>query len=112
MAFAVRGIAGETPDLGHSMLPGSSHQPHEPQDDEDSPSSRKRKEEKLQSEQRLGLFWEHLPPLDPEAVANMMQQIRNHIRGLEERKAFCPPGTKGTNCAGRPHSFGFPERVE
>lgn len=43
-------------------------------------------EEKLQSEQRLGLFWEHLPPLDPEAVANMMQQIRNHIRGLEERK--------------------------
>lgn len=43
MAFAVRGIAGETPDLGHSMLPGSSHQPHEPQDDEDSPSSRKRR---------------------------------------------------------------------
>ncbi|OIT00791.1 hypothetical protein A4A49_61904 [Nicotiana attenuata] len=43
-------------------------------------------EEKLQSEQRLGLFWEHLPPLDPEAVAKMMQEIRNHIRGLEERK--------------------------
>ncbi|MCE5167369.1 hypothetical protein HAX54_050698, partial [Datura stramonium] len=40
-------------------------------------------EEKLQSEQRLGLFWEHLPPLDPEVIANMMQSIRNHIRGLE-----------------------------
>ena len=23
-----------------------------------------------------------------------------------------PPGTKGTNCAGHPHSFGFPKRVE
>ncbi|OIT38893.1 hypothetical protein A4A49_58327 [Nicotiana attenuata] len=35
---------------------------------------------------KAGLFWEHLPPLDPEAVAKMMQEIRNHIRGLEERK--------------------------
>nr|XP_033516014.1 uncharacterized mitochondrial protein AtMg00370-like [Nicotiana tomentosiformis] len=32
-------------------------------------------EEKLQSEQSLGLFWEHFPPLDPEAIAKMMQEI-------------------------------------
>lgn len=43
ISFAVRGIAGESPFFGHSMLHGSSHQPHEPQDDEDSPSSRKRR---------------------------------------------------------------------
>ncbi|MCD9638758.1 hypothetical protein HAX54_022908 [Datura stramonium] len=43
-------------------------------------------EEKLQSEQRLGLFWEHFPPLDPEAVANMMQSIWNYIRDLEGQK--------------------------
>lgn len=28
--------------------------------------------EKLQQEQMLGLFWEHLSALDPEAVARMM----------------------------------------
>ncbi|MCE3216269.1 hypothetical protein HAX54_005784 [Datura stramonium] len=43
-------------------------------------------EENLQSEQRLGLLWENFPPLDPEAVANMMRLIWNHIRGLEGRK--------------------------
>lgn len=42
--------------------------------------------EKLQWEQRLGLFWEHPPALDPEKVGRAMQQIRDHIRGLEERK--------------------------
>ena len=43
-------------------------------------------EEKLQCEQRLGLFWEHPPALDPEAVGKRMQLIRDRIRGLEDRK--------------------------
>lgn len=42
--------------------------------------------EKLQREQMLGLFWEHPPALDPEAVGRMMQLIRDRIRGLEDRK--------------------------
>ena len=42
--------------------------------------------EKLQREQMLGLFWEHPPALDPEAVGRAMQLIRDHIRGLEDRK--------------------------
>lgn len=41
---------------------------------------------KLQCEQRLGLFWEHPPALDPEAVGKMMQFLRDRIRGLEDRK--------------------------
>lgn len=43
-------------------------------------------EEKLQWEQMLGLFWEHPPALDPEAVGRAMQRIRDRIRGLEDRK--------------------------
>lgn len=44
IVFAVNALlTAEAPDLAHSMLPGSSHEPHEPQDDEDSPSSRKRR---------------------------------------------------------------------
>ena len=43
-------------------------------------------EEKLEWEQRLGLFWEHPPLLDPEAVGRAMQLIRDHIRRLEDRK--------------------------
>lgn len=42
--------------------------------------------EKLQREQMLGLFWEHPPALDPEAVGRAMQLIRDRIRGLEDRK--------------------------
>lgn len=42
--------------------------------------------EKLQQEQMLGLIWEHLPAIDPETVGRVMQQIRDRIRGLEERK--------------------------
>ena len=42
-------------------------------------------EEKLELEQRLGLFWEHPPALDPEAVGRAMQLIRDRIRGLEDR---------------------------
>ena len=34
----------------------------------------------------LGLFWEHPPALDPEAVGRAMQLIRDRIRGLEDRK--------------------------
>lgn len=42
--------------------------------------------EKLQQEQMLGLIWEHPPAIDPEIVGRVMQQIRDRIRGLEERK--------------------------
>ena len=42
--------------------------------------------EKLQREQRLGLLWEHLPALDPERVGRVMQEIRDHIRALEDQK--------------------------
>lgn len=43
-------------------------------------------DEKLQLEQTLELFWEHLSPIDPEVV-NMLQ-IRNRIRGLEKGDLF------------------------
>lgn len=42
--------------------------------------------EKLQQEQILGLFWEHSPAIDPEAVGRMIQLIRDRIRGLEDRR--------------------------
>lgn len=42
--------------------------------------------EKLQQEQRLGLFWEHPPALDPEVIGKMMQVTRDRIRGLEDRR--------------------------
>lgn len=41
---------------------------------------------KLHWEQRLALFWEHLPALDPEMIAQAMLEIRDRIRGLEARK--------------------------
>ncbi|KAK3222375.1 hypothetical protein Dsin_009400, partial [Dipteronia sinensis] len=31
-------------------------------------------------------FWEHLPPIDPEVVAKAMQELRDRIRALEDRK--------------------------
>lgn len=43
-------------------------------------------EEKLECEQFLGLLWEHPPAINPEAIARVMQQIRDQIRGLEDRK--------------------------
>ncbi|KAI3668809.1 hypothetical protein L1987_88189 [Smallanthus sonchifolius] len=46
---------------------------------------RQAENEKLQQEQRLGLFWEHPPALDPEIVGGMMQLTRDRIRGLETR---------------------------
>ena len=42
--------------------------------------------EKAQRQQTLAAFWEHLPPIDPEVVAKFMQELRNHIRALEDRK--------------------------
>ena len=42
--------------------------------------------EKLQQERMLGLIWEHPPAIDPEIVGRVMQEIRDRIRGLEERK--------------------------
>ncbi|KAG9137914.1 hypothetical protein Leryth_027680 [Lithospermum erythrorhizon] len=44
--------------------------------------------EKLQYEHLLGLFWEHPPPLNPEAVGRAMQQIRDRISGLEDEGAL------------------------
>ncbi|CAI0401007.1 unnamed protein product [Linum tenue] len=42
--------------------------------------------EKLQDECLLGLFWEHPPALDPEVIGRAMQQIRDRISGLEDRR--------------------------
>lgn len=47
---------------------------------------RRIEEEKGRQEQRLGLLWEHLPPIDPEIIGRVMQSIRDCIRGLEDRK--------------------------
>lgn len=41
---------------------------------------------KLQQEQLLAAYWEHMPPIDPEEVAKRMQDIRDRIRALEERR--------------------------
>lgn len=32
--------------------------------------------EKAQRQQTLAAFWEHLPPIDPEVVAKLMQELR------------------------------------
>lgn len=42
--------------------------------------------EKAERQQTLAAFWEHLPPIDPEVVAKFMQELRDRIRGLEDRK--------------------------
>jgi len=42
--------------------------------------------QKLRCEQRLGLFWEHPPALDPEDVGRRMQSLRDRISALEYRK--------------------------
>lgn len=42
---------------------------------------------KLYWERRLALFWEHLPALDPEMIAQAMQETRDRIRGLEAQKS-------------------------
>ncbi|XP_031375589.1 uncharacterized protein LOC116190058 [Punica granatum] len=43
-------------------------------------------EEKLEWERMLGLFWEHMPPIDPEKIRSRMLAIRNKIQALENQK--------------------------
>ncbi|KAI4297646.1 hypothetical protein L6164_037528 [Bauhinia variegata] len=40
----------------------------------------------LQQEQTLALFWEHMPPVEEEVLAKRIQELRDRIRDLEERK--------------------------
>nr|DAD25603.1 TPA_asm: hypothetical protein HUJ06_027067 [Nelumbo nucifera] len=42
--------------------------------------------EKLQREQMLGAFWEHMPALDPILIRDRMLFLQNEIRSLENRK--------------------------
>lgn len=42
--------------------------------------------EKQQREQMLGLFWEHMPPIDPIIIRDRMLAIQNQIQALENRK--------------------------
>jgi hypothetical protein len=42
--------------------------------------------EKLRREQTLGLFWEHLPAVDPILIRDRMLFIKSQIQSLENRK--------------------------
>ena len=42
--------------------------------------------EKLQREQTLGAFWEHMPPIDPVLIRDRMLFLQSEIRSLENRK--------------------------
>lgn len=42
--------------------------------------------EKLQREQILAAFWEHLPPIDPVLIREHMKSLQNQIRALENRR--------------------------
>lgn len=42
--------------------------------------------EKLQREQTLHAFWEHMPPIDPVIIRDHMLFLQNEIRSLENRK--------------------------
>ena len=42
--------------------------------------------QKLQREQTLGAFWEHLPAIDPIIIRDRMLFLQNEIRTLENRK--------------------------
>ncbi|CAN0909634.1 hypothetical protein LINGRAHAP2_LOCUS25885, partial [Linum grandiflorum] len=42
--------------------------------------------EKVEQQQTLAAFWEHLPPIDPEVVARRMQFLRDRILNLENQK--------------------------
>jgi len=42
--------------------------------------------QKLQREQTLGAFWEHMPAIDPNIIRDRMLSLRNEIRVLENRK--------------------------
>lgn len=41
---------------------------------------------KLQREQMLGAFWEHMPAIDPIIIRDRMLFLQNEIRALENRK--------------------------
>lgn len=42
--------------------------------------------EKLQREQTLGAFWEHMPTIDPIIIRDRMLFLQSEIRSLENRK--------------------------
>lgn len=42
--------------------------------------------EKLQREQTLHAFWEHMPPIDPVIIRDRMLFLQNERRNLENRK--------------------------
>jgi len=42
--------------------------------------------EKLQREQMLAAFWEHMPVIDPAILLHRMSLLRNQIDFLEDRK--------------------------
>lgn len=42
--------------------------------------------QKLQREQTLGAFWEHLPAIDPIIIRDRMLFLQNEIRALENKK--------------------------
>ncbi|KAI3472733.1 hypothetical protein Pfo_029472 [Paulownia fortunei] len=42
--------------------------------------------EKLQREQTLVAFWEHMPPIDPVLIREHMLRLQNEISFLENRK--------------------------
>ena len=42
-------------------------------------------QEKNTLEDRLGLYWEHLPPIDPAEVVRLMNAIRACINSIEDR---------------------------
>ncbi|KAK7298852.1 hypothetical protein VNO77_46398 [Canavalia gladiata] len=41
---------------------------------------------KLQQEQTLAAFWEHMPPVEEEVLVKRIQELRDSIRTLEERR--------------------------
>ncbi|KAI3668601.1 hypothetical protein L1987_88396 [Smallanthus sonchifolius] len=67
---------------------------------------RQAENEKLQQEQRLGLFWEHPPALDPEIVGGMMQLTRDQHSRSGNPDSGPPRRTKRAHCAGcHPRDF-------
>ena len=42
--------------------------------------------EKLQREQTLAAFWEHMPAVDPALIRARMLELKNGITALKERK--------------------------
>lgn len=47
---------------------------------------RQAENEKLQREQTLAAFWEHMPAIDPTLIRDRMLSLQNQIRSLENRK--------------------------